>query len=196
MYNPQTHVYTDMKGNVLLSGSQYAKKPEFNKELILPMVSQKHGVGEELLDDMWTANGNISRTFGNTIHYVMEQWFKHKDHGTEKEYHLPKHPFLRGVVESFPDKDVEGIPEAIVSCVEEGMAGTIDLIQILGEKKCGILDYKMDAIIKKNLKYHFKQLSFYAFILQYFGWEVAFIKVWNYTDEWTKYESEILKLKL
>jgi len=193
-YNDLTHTYTDLEGNVLLSGSQFSKsiKPSFDKAKLLPMVAKKYKVSEAHIDAMWTANSKISLTFGNAIHYAMEQWFKHKDHSTEKDYHLPKHPFLKEVVTSFPDKDKLILPEVVVSDIKNKMVGRVDGLM----KDLTPIDYKSDADIKKNLKYHFMQLSFYATILINHGHKVDKVIVWNYTDKWTKYESEVLKINL
>lgn len=193
-YNDLTHQYTDVDGNTLVSASQYAKsiKPPFDKEKILPLVSKKYNVPTNTIDEMWSANGKISRTLGDAIHFSMEQWFTHKKHGCdEKEYHLPKHPFLREVVTSFPDKDKDITPEVVVSDVKNKMVGRLD-----GLYKTTIIDYKSDAKIKDNLKYHFKQLSFYATILNNKGYKVDNLVVFNYTDKWTKYEDKPITIKL
>jgi len=192
-YNHTLHKYTDKDGNELVSGSQYAQtiKPEFNKAKIVPATAKKLGIDAEDLDDMWSNNGKISRTLGDAIHYSMEQWFKHKDHGTEKDYHLPKHPFLNKVVTSFPDKDKDVLPEVIISDVKNRMVGRVDGLQ--GSR---IIDYKSDANVEKNLSCHFKQLSFYATILNNKGHKINKIVVWNYTNKWTKYEDKPLTIKL
>lgn len=192
-YNDLTHQYTDLEGNVLLSGSQFSKqlKPPFPKEKIIPLVAKKYGVKEATIDNMWSANGNISRTFGNAIHYAMEQWFKYKNDGCDdKQYHLPKHPFLREVVMSFPDADEDIIPEVVISDVKNKMVGRID--GLMGHTP---IDYKSDADIQKSLKYHFMQLSFYATMLINHGHKVDKVIVWNYVDKWVKYESKVLKIK-
>lgn len=197
-YNDTTHEYTDLQGNVLISGSQYKKKFEkpFDKQTILPKMVEKYGVPADVIDRMWTANSKISTTFGNAIHYAMEQWFAHNGHGTEKEWHLPKHPFLLNVVNSFPDKDTNVIPEAIISCVALKMCGRVDGIQVVdADKKIAkVLDYKSDADVKKNLPIHFRQLSFYAHILTQFGWSIPEVVVWNFTTEWTSHSSKPLEI--
>lgn len=142
---------------------------------------------------MWTSNSQISTTFGNAIHFTMEQWFKHRANGTEKNYHMPKHPFLLNLIESFPLKDHDILPELLISCVEHKMAGRIDGLEMAGDKIVIPIDYKSDAEIEKNLEYHYHQLSFYAFILQQFGYEVPYVRVFNYTDQWYTYESPVLE---
>lgn len=199
LYNEATHTYKTIDGDIMVSASQFKKKFEkpFDKARILPLMEKKYGVKAELVDDMWTRNSLISTTFGTALHLAMEQWFKHKENGTENNYHLPKHPFLRSAVESFPDKDKKIIPELMVSCVEKKMAGQIDGIEV---RKVGkgqvitIIDYKTDADVKKNLKGHFIQMSFYAEILKSFGFKVDKVRVWNFTDKWEKYDSEVINI--
>ena len=193
-YNDLTHKYTDINGNILLSGSQYSKqiKPPFYKAKILPMVSKKHNVPEKDIDNMWRANSKLSVTFGNAIHYAMENWFTHKSHGTEKNYHLPKHPFLANVVDSFPDKDEEILPEVVVSDIKNRMVGRVDGLM----EDFTPIDYKSDSDIKKNLKYHFQQLSFYATMLINHGHKVDKVIVWNYVDKWFKHESKVLPINI
>lgn len=199
LYNKLTHKYTDTDGNLLLSASQYAKsiKPIFNKEMIIPAVAKKYKVDGAIIDKMWTANGNISLTFGNAIHYAMEQWFKYKKHSCgEKEYNLPKHPFLREVVTSFPDKDKNILSEVIISDVKNKMVGRADLLKKLKSLALIVADYKSDAKIKDNLKFHFQQLSFYATMLINHGYKVDSLVVWNYVEKWVKYKSEVLTIKI
>ncbi len=197
-YNDLTHKYTDIDGNILVSASQYAKKikPPFPKEVIIPKVAKKYDVKEKTIESMWSDNGKVSLTFGNAIHYSMEQWFKYKDSACdEKEYNLPKHPFLKKVVTTFPDKDHDILPEVVVSDVKNKMVGRADGLDRI-KKEIVVIDYKSDADIKKNLKFHFMQLSFYATMLRNHGYKVDKVIVWNYTTKWTKYESEVLDIEL
>jgi ATP-dependent exoDNAse (exonuclease V) beta subunit len=154
-------------------------------------------VEEKAIDAMWTANSNMSKTFGTAVHLAMEQWFKHNGHGTK--YHLPKHPFLLKLVKDFPLKDADVYPEIMVSCVERKMVGQIDGLVKTGEnpedKRGYLIDYKTDAEVEKNLPKHFAQLSFYAFILKQFGWEIEKVEVWNYTTKWENHASDVLNLK-
>lgn len=198
-YNAETHQYTDLEGTKLVSGSEYKKsfdKP-FPRDFLAGKVATKYGVPTETVISMWEANSKISTTFGNSIHYSMEQWFKFRASGCDdKQYNLPKHPFLRAMVEAFPHKDNNVIPEVLVSCVKERMSGQIDGILVIdAEKKiCRVIDYKSDADIQKNLDGHFIQLSFYAKILTLAGWSVEMLEVWNYTDGWKSYESAPLEV--
>lgn len=198
-YNSATHEYQDLEGNHLVSGTEYKKsfdKP-FDTALLSGKVGDKYGIPAEVIAEMWQANSKISTTFGTSLHLAMEQWFKHRDHACgDKEYNLPKHPFLRQAVKTFPLKDSNVIPEVVLSNIKEKMSGTADGLDVtsMENKICDVIDYKSDADIKKNLPGHFKQLSYYAKILRLAGWSVGKIVVWNYTDKWERYESEILEV--
>lgn len=189
-YNEETHEYEDMRGERLVSGSQYAQSKEkpFDKEMILPKVAKKYGLAPDVIDSMWEGNGLLSRTFGTAVHLAMENWFRNKEHGTE--YHIPKHPFLKNVVESYPKKDESILPELLISSVKNRMVGRIDGLEIIDmEKKiANIIDFKSDSDVKKNLEKHGIQLSFYATILEKHGWTVEHLFIENYTDRWEEYE--------
>lgn len=198
LYNDEQHKYTDLDGNVLLSGSAYSRKHQkpFDTNLMTMVVGKKYGVDKEIIGEMWSANSKISSSFGTVIHYAMEQWFKHKENGTDKNYHLPKHPFLKTMVESFPLKDEVIKPEIMISDVKNGLVGQCDGFLITGEKQGVIIDYKSDNDISKNLKHHALQLNFYRTILVNHGWDIVGLEIWNYTTEWSKYELEIKDIEL
>lgn len=199
LYNDEAHLYTDLDGNKLVSGSEYSKSHQkpFDKAMIIPKVSKKYGIQESTIDAMWTANSKISTTFGTALHLAMEQWFRHKGVGTEKEYHLPKHPFLRNAVLTFPLKEELGIPEIMVSDVEKKMVGQIDafIVEAPGSANGIIVDYKSDADIEKNLEHHGLQLNFYRTILENKGYNVTSMQIWNFTDKWTMYEAKKLTIE-
>lgn len=196
-YNAATHEYTDMAGNHLVSGSEYKKSfdKEFPLDLMAAKVGNKYGVPAEVVAAMWKSNSYVSTSFGTSIHAAMEHWFRYKDSACgEKEYNLPKHPFLRGAITTFPLKDAQVLPELLVSHVASFMAGRIDGITIIGDKTAIVIDYKSDADIQKNLEGHFKQLSYYAEILRKAGWSIPKVQVWNYTDKWEMYESDVIEI--
>lgn len=199
LWNESAHEYTDLKGNHLVSGSEYAKSFEkaFDTALLSGKVATKYKVDASRVVDVWKGNSKISTTFGNSLHLAMEQWFKYKDTACDdKEYNLAKPAYLREAVKTFPHKDATVMPEVVLSNIQHLMAGTTDGLLITGEKTCVILDYKSDTDIKKNLPKHFRQLSYYAKILQLAGWSVSKLEVWNYTDKWEKYESDVLDVEV
>lgn len=200
-YDPVSHVYLTLSGEKMLSGSEYKKsfdKP-FDTALLSGKVGKKYGVDPQVIADMWKANSRISTTFGNSLHYAMEQWFKYKDAACgEKEYNLAKPKFLRDAVSTFPLKDAHVIPEVLISNTERKLAGQTDglVVTDLAGKKGYLIDYKSDADIADNLEGHFKQLSFYSYILSLAGWSLEKVVVCNYTDKWELYENEVLEVEV
>lgn len=191
------HEYTDLEGNHLISGSEYAhsfEKP-FDTIMLSGKVATKHKVDAARVAEAWKANSKTSTTFGSSLHLAMEQWFRFRDVACgDKEYNLAKPAFLRAAVKAFPLKDETILPEVVLSNIANKMAGTTDGLLILGEKTCEIEDYKSDSDIVKNLPKHFRQLSYYAKILQLAGWSVGKVTVWNWTDKWDRYDSEVLEV--
>lgn len=209
-FNKIAHTYQDENGNIMMSGSRYKKSLEkpFDFENISKAVAKKYDVEQQDIKDMWKQSGEISRAFGNAIHYAIEGYIRHREVGkivdeqidddNLKSYHLPKHPWLRQVVESFPLKDENIIPEALVSDVKNLRAGHIDGIHIIDEDKkiCEVIDIKSDGKIEDTYQAHFHQLSFYAHILMAHGWKVNKLSIWNYNESgWSSFDSKVLKLK-
>jgi hypothetical protein len=200
LYDDKNHIYKDLEGNVLTSASSFKKQFEkpFDTALLSNKIGTKYGVPADVIKSMWNANSRISMTFGNAIHYTMEQYWRFKDVDcVDKNYHLPKHPILRAVSDTFPIRDGEVLPEVMVSSVKDKMVGQIDAIHVIGDKVCELWDYKSDAEIDESkLKTHFIQLAFYADILKKFGWTVDNVIVWNYTaDGWVPYSQKPQDLK-
>lgn len=203
LYDDLNHIYKDLDGNRLTSASTYKKlfeKP-FDLDMMASKVAVKYGVPVATIKAMWKNNSIISTTFGDMIHKVMEQYYRHKEFACgDKNYHLPKSPLLKDILLSFPLLEANVLPEVMVSNVKEKKVGQIDGIEILGEKECNLLDYKSDVDIdKEKLRIHFIQLSFYADILKSFGWNVNKLKVCNYTsvpaEPWVIYEQDPFDLK-
>lgn len=197
LWNEDKHEYTTLDGKHMVSGSEYAKSFEkpFDTALLSGKVGTKNKIDPQVIADMWKGNSKISTTFGNALHLAMEQWFKYKDAACgEKEYNLAKPAFLRHAVETFPLRAENIIPEVVLSNIANLMAGTADGLLITGEKRARVEDYKSDSDIEKNLPKHFRQLSYYSKILQLAGWSIEGLDVWNYTDKWERYESEVLEV--
>jgi len=209
MWNEADHIYTDMKGNVLLSGSKYATQnsPKFDLSMMLPKTAKAWKVKEAQLAEVWRMNAEIAQHWGSAMHIALEQYHKNHKMGEQikeqKElddnYVLPKLPYLRKAVESFvkefPMDNV--VSEPIISHSESGMAGTIDLLEVTGDMTCRIGDYKTNAEMdKKKMKKYQLQLSFYAKIMENHGWTVEGLDLYHYSDEkgWTKDTMEVLPL--
>lgn len=211
MWNEATHTYTDMQGNILMSGSQYANEhsPKFDLEMMLPKTATAWGVQEEELRSIWKFNGDIANNWGHAVHLALELYHKHGATGEaikvkkelDQNYVLPKNSYLRKIVLEFLElAGTDAVTEVLVSDVANKMAGTIDRLTILDEanKVCRVGDYKtnneMDS--KKLLKYQ-KQLSFYAHILQNKGWTVTGLDLYylNADDGWSHEVLEVLPLE-
>ena len=209
IWNEATHTYTDMSGNVLLSGSKYADihSPKFDMEMMLPKTAKAWNVAEDGIKNIWNFNRDISNHWGTSVHMALELYHKHNATGLqiqeqkklEDNYVLPKNSYLRKIVKEFVEMaGTEALTEVLVSDVQNKMAGTIDRLVITGENKCRIGDYKtnneMDA--KKLLKYQ-KQLSFYAHILINKGWIVEGLDLYylNADDGWSLEILEVLPLE-
>lgn len=200
LYDDYQHLYTDLKGNKLISGSEYAKskvKP-FDLELLSGKVAMKYEVPQEIVKKMWSMSGDISATWGTSLHLALEQWFLHRNYGTEKEYHLPKPEYLRKAVLSFPLKDFDVLPEVMISDVENKMCGQVDgLNPIIVDDLVSytIIDYKSDFDVKKNLQKHTIQMNFYRKILENKEFKISGMSVWNYiNEEWTEYKLEKIEI--
>jgi len=211
IWNEDKHIYTDLSGKVLLSGSKYAamNSPVFPKDMILPKTSAKWGVSEENIEDMWSRKGGASLDLGNAVHKALEMYHLHHVEGkkimevteSDENYALPKQPYLKRLVLDFVDKFGDtALSEVVVTDVANGMAGTIDRLFIVDEAKmvCRVQDYKSNTEIKKPkmLEYQ-KQLSFYAHILINNGWTVEGLDLFKLdADElWEKVEMEVLELE-
>ena len=208
----------------LLSATAYTKQfyPEFNAEVVAKNCELKWGVNAQDIQDMWASNGNIAGEFGTIIHKTLEHYFKFKEIGkiiqknTGKEVNpaLPKHPFLRMIIEDFealyPHND-ELKTEVFISDVKNGRCGIIDRLLVTGKKTCRIQDYKVNVNSEEeNLSLKVKipynklpptkltkyqiQMSFYARILENSGWKVEGLDAFVYENVWKHYKLPILKL--
>lgn len=208
-WDETNHVYTDLDGNVLLSGSAYAEQnsPQFDMQNVLPKVAEAWKVDQETLRELWSMVSGVSLHWGSSIHNVLDIAHKYWDvgekikeaKGLEKNYVLPKQPYLFRAVTDFVDKyGLDAMSEVLVSDVANGMAGTIDrLHEVKGGFRVG--DYKTNAEIdSKKIKKYQKQLSFYAHILQNKGFKVSGLDLYVYDEEtgWTKQELDILPLDI
>lgn len=198
LYDKENHVYTDLDGNKLISGSQFAKRFEkpFDKEAILPKMAEKTGVLAKDIDEYWTMNGKISADFGSAGHLLMECWFKNRGTAIWKD---PKHPFLADTIKTFPYKDDkrEAITEAMISNVKVTMVGQCDLLLKDNDENYEIVDYKFtsEEAIKKDFKKYAMQLNFYRHILESKGFPVTKMTIANHNDGWSMHDVVKMDLK-
>ncbi len=195
LFNERDHIYKDEEGNKLISGSTFAKdfvKP-FPKDLIAEKMAKKHKVKKENVIAQWEMSGEFARDFGTALHLSIEYHFIHRGNPF---YKLPNHAFIKKVVEELPVASTDNfcIPEALLTNIKRKMAGLIDLVEVTGKKKCIIHDWKFSGGIQKSLEGYKIQINYYRKILEFAGWEVEGMIIWNYNGKWTKYEVEEIDL--
>lgn len=208
-YDDFNHIYTDVAGNKLLSGSKYAEKfsPKFDKASILPKTAKSWEVVEADLDDIWKLNSDISTNFGNAVHKALELAHKHWATGAkiqdkkslDANYIFPKNKYLADIVNKFVVRfGLEALPEVVVSDVPKGMVGTIDRLQVdMDTKQVRVGDYKTNnELTSKDIAKYQKQLSFYAHILNNRGYTVTGLDLFHWDGEdWVLKELEIVPLE-
>lgn len=179
-YNDDTHKYYDLKGNELLSGSQYAKqfaKP-FDAEVVSKAVANKTGEPQDIVLKKWELGGNIANSYGTAVHDAVEFLLM----GGEVEK-LPVSirdtaTSLYNVVLGF---EMTPLTEVLVSNVKEGHVGRIDCLlvdDVTKPTKFMVLDYKTNRELKKDkLDVYKKQLEFYRDILTAHGAECLGLSV-------------------
>lgn len=187
LYDPATHHYTTVDGQTLVSGSAYAKQntPDFDADKIAGFVATKLKARKSDILAMWAMNGDLAAKFGTALHLAMEQWFRFRDLGTSKGYHRPKIRYLRDAVETFPFRDANAVPEAVISDSQGRRCGRTDLLVINDDESIGIKDYKTDSNIEKNIEKHTLQLNFYREILEKKGFRVKDMELWIYDGAWS-----------
>ena len=210
IYNDQYHTYHSTDGIKLLGASSYAKqftKP-FPKEAIINSLTIKWDMPASDIEKMWSINGEISNSYGTSVHAAMELWFRYRDKGKEiaklkgddYNYALPKNVYLRDIVLDFEEKfpDLHGEVEATLSCVRKRMAGRTDFIHILGDKTCRVTDWKTNNEMKDDKLVGYQhQLSYYADMLTEAGWTVEGLDIYYHDgDKWERIEMETLPVEL
>ena len=226
-FDPIGHTY-HYNGKRLTSATEETKKyyKDFDASAISSVSAKAWGVDANELEECWKSNGDLTASFGTLVHKALEHYTKYqaigftisKKKGLESNYVLPKHPFLRSIIEEYINIDdtpveYEIVPEALITNVEKGLCGHADKIIILDKKKkvCNIGDFKININseeISKELKakepfaelpankltkYQI-QMSVYANMLQASGWVVNKLIVDVFEDKWVRYELPVLKV--
>ena len=202
-YDEVNHIYTNDKGEVYLSGSQYAK--QFDKEtdfgaIAGKMVKNHPTIETKDLVAMWGLRGQISASFGTTVHQALEMYGKYKDISEKlgKEYHLSPIPMIRKIVDGFYTgrEAEEAIYEPMIVDHDRKWAGQIDRLVVTGDKKCIIEDFKtnQDMTPAKTESYT-HQLSFYQKIMESGGWTVEGIRLHHLDGSWKTIELTSKEIK-
>ena len=221
-FDRDAHVYT-YKGQKLESASGFVSRhsKKFDALGISKKCEGSWAVPQADILELWRSNGEAAAGFGTALHAVLEHYFKNKGLGEvimensskEENAALPNHPFLKALVlelEELMQDSHESLQEVLISNVEKGFCGLVDNLLILDmEKKvCRVRDYKIaydiaksgdkllapfDKLPSNKLSKYQVQLSFYANLLQSFGWTVEGLDIFAYDGKWTKYPLEVLQ---
>lgn len=196
-YDDASHTYTNEKGEVYMSGSQYAKSLEkpFDLEKISQAMADKFKVKSEDIKAMWALKAEISTGFGTALHKALELYGRYQSlsETLEKTTNLHDHPVIKKAVEGFYKgrEDEKAVHEVFIVDHKAKRAGQIDRLLITGDKKCIIADYKTNASIEKSIDSYWKQLSFYAAIMVANGWEVEELVVYHWNGDWKEYRHAV-----
>jgi len=201
-YSDSRHEYRNDKGEVYLSGSQYASQFDrpFDARSIAGKMSDKSGVPAQDILKMWEMKRDISNGYGTALHLAMQlygEYHKHKE-AFDKNYHIHDLSVFKDATESFyrDRHDEEAVYEALVVDHARKYAGRIDR---LAKSKTGwfVEDFKTNAELDpKKLAVYWKQLSFYASILKAGGAPVVGLTIHHWDGvKWTSINSEVQEVK-
>tara|TARA_R100001086_G_C11848217_1_gene261013 strand:+ start:3525 stop:4328 length:804 start_codon:yes stop_codon:yes gene_type:complete len=167
-YNDDTHKYYDVDGNLLLSGSQYAKqfaKP-FDQDAVSKAVSNKTGEPQDVILKKWSLGAAIANNYGTAVHDAVEFMLMGGD--IEKVPLIVRDTVsrLHGYVDSMSaNKTMVPVTEVIISDVSTKKVGRVDCLlvdDVKEPKNFIILDYKTNRELKNDkLKVYTKQLEYY-----------------------------------
>lgn len=198
-YDDDAHVYTNDAGEVYLSGSQYASQGEkpFDTAAITAKMATSRGVKAEDIATMWALSAEASMKFGTAIHAALELYGKYGALATtlEKEYHIHSQPDIKKIVASFYNgrEQEKAKYEVLVVDHARKWAGQIDRLKFMPDGSFVVQDYKTNGDMpQKKLDTYWKQLSFYAAILQAGGYAVSGLEIIHWTGSgWKVYESGV-----
>lgn len=199
-YSDSKHEYRNDKGEIYLSGSQYASsfdKP-FDAQSIAGKMATKSGVPVQDILKMWEMKRDISNGYGTALHLAMQLYGEYHKHSEafEKNYHIHDLAIFKDAVESFyaSRKDEEAVYEALVVDHARKYAGQIDrLVYNRESESYWVQDFKTNAELDpKKLATYWKQLSFYASILKAGGKDVVGLEIHHWNGRaWTTIASEV-----
>jgi len=202
-YDDISHTYTNDQGDVYLSGSKYASSFEkpFDSQMIAGKVAQKAGIDTDLVLQMWEMKRDISNGFGTAIHLAMELYgkYNHLADAVGKDYSLHDHPIIKRAVESFyASHPNAALYEPMVVDHKRKLAGQIDRLSGSDTDGYYVEDFKTNAVLDKaKLDGYWKQLSFYASILEAGGKTVNGLRIYHWNGgEWTTHEHAVEEITL
>lgn len=178
----------------------------FDKEIVSKATAKRDDREQQDVLDQWNTARDISTNYGTAVHLSVEYWNKWDKY--------PKHKHLLDAVKKFEKhyKDREFYSEIIVFNKKLEIAGTIDILEPLGERKVNIADIKTNGELEGksygNLLKPFNdlkatkinqyrlQLSLYKELAERMGLFVndLFIEYWN-GESWKTIKVEPLNVK-
>lgn len=237
-FNETKHIYNmrlDGGYKTLQGGTTFIKRyyDPFDSERVARQCSKYWGVSANDIEKMWQSNGNISGLLGTLIHLALEHYINFEKVGdtitktrqasgkdVEGNYAMPKHPFLKQVIESLGklteklDKkhNVEQVvAEALITDSATGWGGLVDRLAIIDSKKkiARVQDYKVNINATKEeghskpkppfshlpankLTKYALQMSFYSALLMKHGWTIEGLDVFIYESRWVHYELDLI----
>lgn len=190
-YDEVNHIYS-WNGEKYLSGSEYAskRKKPFDSVLMSGIAAKKTNSDPLEIAKLWELGGRVSREFGTNVHQALEVYGKYQSlcKTLEKEYHIPNHPILKTIIESFyvGRENEKAEYEVLVVDHEAKRAGCIDRLLITAPTTCIIQDFKITH--KEDKEYWKDQLGFYEGILKAAGWSVLGKEIHQFNIGWKKVE--------
>lgn len=181
-YDPVAHIYLDAKGNKYLSGSSFPDMfyDKFDKVQAIELVQKAYpdsGVTREQLMEIWSTNGSISTSFGNSVHHALENYIKYNkvgdliagvDKNGKKKPNkaLSKNPFFTKLVNDYVAKfGIDGMLSEEFIADDKGHCGRVDYIKIVDKEKkiIRVGDFKTDTDLFES-KYQKKDSPFKGII--------------------------------
>lgn len=183
-FDEPSHTYT-FEGQNLVSISSLLKnygQPFDSDGIIVARKAAENGITVKEQKEIWEKIGKDSRDKGTAFHADAEYYIKTKK--------IPN-TINKTLIKQFSKIKFKGVlfSEIRLFCLEYGIAGTTDIIEVLRDGSLGIWDFKTNAAKKmtrfsfgKKMKYPLNhiwdsvidkyelQISAYAFMLECAGW--------------------------
>ena len=185
LFDSQNHAYD---GYQSVSEFLAKFKPDFPKDLIAERMAKRGERTKEEILYKWELNSQISCDYGNSCHKAIEYFIKF---GEKPKLH-------KKLVNEFSKKydRTKLVSEIIAFNDEIKVAGTIDILEKLGNKEVNLIDLKTNAeMTKEKLKDYTMQLSMYKWLLEQKGLKVKKLILEHYTSKLKTIELKPIKIE-
>lgn len=137
-FDKENHLYNGGEYQSVSKWLQKFKKP-FNAPKIAQIMASKEGIDPQEILDKWNLKGSMAINYGNAIHEAVEYWIRYNEIVDNEHQKL-------AVEELSKILDREKLnSEIIVKSDTLKVAGTIDIVESLGNKEINIWDIKTNA---------------------------------------------------